>query len=415
MHNQTELSKKNSKLSFILLLVLLYISNDTILFGTNQNNQYIYFHYLMLSLMATGELLYILLKQIKLSRQRLIVVLSFICLSLISGLINQDFNIKYIYEMFLICFACMYVSIVPFDRFADDFIKVMLFLGICSLGIYLISIFGRSMLQRLPIIRNTAGVRFYNAWISLVPVDENYISIYRNYGVFREPGVFQIFLNLALMLLFFQNSHINFRLWQMCVLVITILSTISTAGYIVMAILLIMYLGTSRQPKEKQLILISIVSAVMVMMIYVDSGQVLFSKIGNKDNVSWISRISAITANLSIAAEHPFWGAGWDNIKAEFAKTVSNQYGVNEYHNTNTFFKILAVHGVPFFFLCVSGMWRFMKAINLGRIISVVLFGTIFLCLSNEDMTFNVVTWIMVLYGWGNWRRLSRKYECESI
>ena len=415
MHNQVNWSGKTNKYRFMLLFSLIYISNDTILFGTNQNDRYIHFHYAMLSFIAAGALLYVLFKQIKFSRQRLIVVLSFICLSLMSGLMNRDFNIKYIYEIFLICFALIYVSIVSFDQFVDDFIKVILLFSVSSLGVYLVSVLWRSMLQGLPIVTNTAWMRFHNAWISLVPVDENYISIYRNYGIFREPGVFQFFLNLALILLLFRNSQIYTNLKWMCVLIITVLSTISTAGYIVMAILLVTYLGSNSHSKKTRLIVMSIVFSAMLAMVYVDSTEVMFSKIGNEDNISWISRISAITANLSIAAEHPFWGAGWDNIKIEFAMTVANQYRVNEYHNTNTFFKILAVHGIPFFFVWVVGMWRFVRVINLNRVISFVLFVAMFLSLSNEDMTFNVITWIMVLYGWGKWERLGRKYECASI
>lgn len=89
-----------------------------------------------------------------------------------------------------------------------------------------------------PAFRNQVGVDFYNFGLSFV--SQWYVSM-RNFGLFREPGVYQYFLILALYLCQFWVSWRRKGMMWLCtaVLAVAAASTLSTAGVAALGLLAI--------------------------------------------------------------------------------------------------------------------------------------------------------------------------------
>lgn len=89
-----------------------------------------------------------------------------------------------------------------------------------------------------PVFENSFQARFYDYLLCYVPI--NYAKT-RNFGIFREPGVYQFFLFLALYLNNYQAQWASGKLtWGLnALLILTMLTTFSTCGVAVTVVFLI--------------------------------------------------------------------------------------------------------------------------------------------------------------------------------
>lgn len=135
------------------------------------------------------------------------------------------------------------------DRFFERFIKLTVFFAIVSLFFYSIQLLDPSILVK--IFRPVEGWGNGQNWGSefygvLLYTYRGTLSNYRNNGIFTEPGLYQMILNAAIMILLFfpQLSNLSSKQIRRAIIVlfITVLSTGSTTGYISLFILMIGYL-----------------------------------------------------------------------------------------------------------------------------------------------------------------------------
>lgn len=220
------------KIDLLIVFVVIVISEDTVLFGTNSNSLYVYVRY------AIYLLLYVALLRRNNSFCRYTSNLRFyatIFIVSICGImvINSDYRMGYVLQMLLILLSVEIVSLIQFHRFAILFSRIVYFLSVCSIVVTTLYMFIPSVFVYFPTISNYADVTFYNLYISVVFAS---VDVIRNTGIFREPGVFMIYLTFALMLelFFFKKRDIR----NIIVFVIALLLTKSTAGYIITFLLL---------------------------------------------------------------------------------------------------------------------------------------------------------------------------------
>ena len=96
-----------------------------------------------------------------------------------------------------------------------------------------------------PTIVNSVNNIFYNFGIAFVLKSEYYI---RNFSFFREPGVYQTFIVLALVfLLFCKNLEENKikKIGSSLLFIITIVSTFSTTGIVILTMILTMRISNN--------------------------------------------------------------------------------------------------------------------------------------------------------------------------
>lgn len=392
-----------SKPCLIFTFILLYVSVDTVLFGTNYDNRFIVAQYVILALTALSLIIRTIKKRITFEKSIISIAVVLAMLSFITGVLNSDLGIKYIYEAVILVIAILYVANFTWGEFSRSYIIVMCVISTFALLLILINLVVPSLLTHLPYVTNSVlhGYRF--AGLGLIKVLGGEAS--RSISVFREPAVYGIFLLLALLMLLFSDKHgIKSKLPLVILFLLAIETTHSSGAVACTAIAFIIYLLqlTSKKLSRFQWLMVFAGLAVLLVILFVidpfDSYE--FSKFGNQQYTSWADRSFSFLGNLIIFANHPIFGGGWDNGIAEFLLLSSQNSLYSTGANTNTFLRILSVHGAPYFLIWLFGMYGYCRRLSEKSFIRFLLLILLFLLLANANLTFNVVVSIMVVYGW---------------
>jgi hypothetical protein len=180
----------------------------------------------------------------------------------------------------------------------------------------------------------------------------------RNQGLFWEPGVLQIFLNL----LFFLEVFIfkNNKKWMLLIMVIAILTTYSTTGFLILALQLLIYFkGIIR----KKPFILPIVILLFIPFIYLMQANVEEKLYGDRASSSQI-RFFDFFQQLLIIKENPITGLGLDDqIYAKSrANYVLNMEGIEfnslEKGSTNSVLFLFAAGGIPFSLFLLYSLYK---------------------------------------------------------
>ena len=168
----------------------------------------------------------------------------------------------------------------------------------------------------LPTFINAGGRDFYNFGLSFVSIRE---VKYRNFGIFREPGVYQYFLILALLL----HNYVltwdkQWKFWAVnVILVVTALTTFSTNGVVEAGLLVLVVFFDKKLYKDKKIFISAIVLAILavagVTLIILRGGDLaftlkqMFAKLYTL-NRSSSARLDAIVADIGFFVRNPIFG-----------------------------------------------------------------------------------------------------------
>lgn len=238
----------------------------------------------------------------------------------------------------------------------------------------------------------------------------NYIPNYdRNVGIYREPGMYQILLNVALYILFFKvnNFSINKRLLYSVVIITTIISAQSTTGYISLISLIVFFLFSKDGFYKKKMLSIVFIAALALSIVIIPKSnnfinQNFFEKIKfntksmSFKNGSSNSRLVMMKIDLSILSEKEF-GTGfeeyqnyWDVKKrGVIDKETSSAVGIT---------KNLAVFGIAtgMYMILLMIIGFFYKSRNIIEFLA-ILFIYINTCLSQPEIFFPLFIVLMMI------------------
>lgn len=383
--------------AWLTVFASIYVSRDTLLFGTNSNELVITVGYAVVMLVALLYLVYgIFYKNMAISI-KLVLLLS---INLFAMLFNFDLSFKYAYVCVVALLAYCVSRLIPFHRFLAALKSVLTMLAAASLVGTLLYYLAKPLVAELGAITNISGYTFRNLLLTFIPDDRDYV-FYRNYGIFREPGTFVIFLLFGLMLELFGNVE-KVNLKRLVLYLTAILLTYSTAGYIVTLVLVLTFLfGKANRDNGEVKLFLSALAVVAVFCILFN--ETLFHKVFSKlfvKNSSLTSRFGAIAINLTIAFRDPihlFLGSGFTYVEENFLSIGYLEY--DQYmHNTNTMLKTLAVFGVPYVSICIGSIAVFLRKFTKNQVALWGLLICILLMLSNEDLILNILIYYIVFY-----------------
>lgn len=388
---------------FLLVFLLIYCSQDTLLFGTNANKMFFAIKNIFLVLV----LLFLVGKTTKNKEINIkcssLILFSLTTMSLLTALLNFDITFKYGYEILLFFVAYNLTRYMDFMKFREYYVYSIYYLSLISIAFYALSLFSYSLIELLPSLENESGYIYYS-FLGLCNVSE--VPMYgmiRNASLFREPGVYAIFLIISLVFLYNTNTIDKIQRNKiLLVLFIAILTTLSTAGYIGLLLLMgYLLLGKSNQVGIGSKIFVVIVCFVGVYFVLTNDN--LYSTVFDKmsgGNDSADSRFGAISNNIDM------WSR--NNLSILFGNGylyVENNLGLagagKEYasmHNTNTLFKMLSVHGFFYFVTIITLLFISSKKIASNHF-SVYVMLLFCVMLSNEDLIFNQILYIIFFYG----------------
>ena len=230
--------KSNKKLyTFLLYVLTLYIifATDSLFFSTNiQKNIVKLSQYIIIILTFIMFFYYFIQREQKVD----LFFLSLLCAILLIGMLaTEDYTGGYFYKIFLLLFSFLF-----FQCFStDDFFKAYLFwMGIIAIVSLAAFVVGNlvTAIPFLPKITNVLGRNYISFLFTNVP--ETVALRNRNYGPFWEPGVYQGYLIVALMLCLFYKKKQN--PWEILLYCVAILTTYSTTGIMALAAVMAGYI-----------------------------------------------------------------------------------------------------------------------------------------------------------------------------
>jgi hypothetical protein len=404
MTNKIE-NKRSESVSWIyyfIFFIVIFISDDTFNFGTNENVTYVILKYIVYFILTFYLLIDSRLKiVINLTKQSLFFYMLAFAI-LVSAAYNLDISGGYVYQIWLFLMGYLIVNYYSQHKFIEVYLKLIYILSIISLIVFVASTISLSFLDLFPVQYNSAGASMYNLWVCIVFADGNFL---RNTSIFREPGVFMIYLNVAILFELFFNAKIDKR--NLFVFILAIFTTLSTAAFLALAIIFLAYLFTKTNNitalRNKGLIIALILISLIVVGSSSELYNLVFDKLG-KDNIgegSSLARGVSIFANFNIFFDNFLFGVGIKNYPALFSQYTLNLVGIamDVGNNTNTITTILAVYGLLFGSLFIYMLVSFAKKASNSIIVRAFIFLVLIMLYSNEDLRYSLMSSTLLMWG----------------
>ena len=308
-------------LTALFLTALLFLARDTLvtssILGFNKSQ------FLMLGLICTAGLLFLFynrrnLKDILLDKRVLVMAVSAVIL-LLPMLLKRDWQMMYLSVLLCLLTAVFLTYFISYRELAKYYVLILTVLGVYSiLAMWVL----RPMLidtgvLTMPVFYNQMDVMFHNFFLSFV--SDSYVRT-RNFGIFREPGVYQYFIILAL---FLNNYAVTWKkqsTWWICniALAATMLTTLATGGVAELGVLALVVFFERKLYKDKRILaavaVFAVLLCVLVGYIVMDKGDLyweLYSMVLGKfqpGEDSAVGRLDAIFMDLRFFLGSPLVG-----------------------------------------------------------------------------------------------------------
>lgn len=166
-------------------------------------------------------------------------------------------------------------------------------------------------------------------------------------GFFWEPGVCQIYFNLALFLYVIKKKD---NIVQVFLIIIGLLLTQSTSGYCIMALILSYYISNSRLFDRMSKKMISIVGAYATVVLAIILISIKVQESIGKNWESYAVRKLDFVNGIRVLSNHPLFGTGYGNI-GEFLSI--NKWGTGSSNGLLTWMFMTGLLGMVIVFFPV--------------------------------------------------------------
>jgi len=358
-----------------VIVFLLVMSSGGMLFVFNRNVMYAVFLLLLVSVFI-GNISRLTKSMLSASLLGFFSLLFLFFINYLSAISVQSLN-KYSYYMMVIVVCLLTVLHFSNNRQEDYFIARLYFILRIIVIHASINVLAFSVIKNnLFVISNSfhecqtfLNIFFYSglekkfALISFMGFD-----FYRNQGLFWEPGVLQVFLNIFLFLeLFIIKKN---KLWVLLA-VFAILTTYSTTGITILLIQIAYYIKYELK-NSKILIPFVLLISFPIYLIFANN---LEEKIAGEKEGSFQKRYFDLIQPLFIAIQNPITGIGMDLSKFQeyrssfyFESSVFNslqdkvglelKMEITDQGSSNSFMYLLSTMGFPTFILFMYMFFR---------------------------------------------------------
>lgn len=391
---------KAGKLTFgVFLFVMLLLARDTLitscLLGFTKSQ------FLMLGLICLFGLAFLLvnrweLKTILFDRRMLAAAVSAVIV-LLPMVIKGDWQMMYFSILICLFFAVFLTYFTSYKEVAKYYVVILSFLGVHSLlSMYVLKGMAIDGVLEVPIFANSADEIFYNFGLSYVVVSPYW---HRNFGIFREPGVYQFFVLLGLYLNHYAvDWKKQWQLWIMDVILVAVmLSTFAIGGYIEMALFAVFLFFDKKWYKEKwgRIVSAAVAAGVIGVIGYIifrlhtpDFGLTvfyefydMFLRLTTKSN-SLVDRLNAIFTNAVLFFKSPLFG-----------DTITNVLHGTD-HNTSSTLILYAVLGILGGTLNVASWAALTWKKERGLFGNLVLLVILFMSFNTQNLVADVFFWL---------------------
>ena len=247
----------NSKLSKILfglfLTAMLFLSRDTLFsscimgFAKSQ--------IVMLGFIVLLGVIFLWVNRSELigimKERRMFVLVASVLMIVLPMVLKQDWQLMYFSILLCVLTAVFLTYFTTSSEVAKYYVVILTALGLYSIFVtYCLKMPAREGLITPNVFYNSTGFKFFDFGFAYVGTEEYWN---RNFGIFREPGVYQFFVLLAVYL----NNYLvqwnrQWKLWVCNVaLAFTMLSTFAIGGFAELGLLIVFIYFDKKWYREK--------------------------------------------------------------------------------------------------------------------------------------------------------------------
>lgn len=381
-----------NKIAYIVVFLLFFVTPDTL---TIANANKVTFGLVQGAYVLTGG--YILYKYSYTRLKELMILYILLGLILSTSILNFDFSAGYLIQGIVLIFGYIVCTRIKFAELAYIYNKFLYLICIISIVLFFAFILFPFLTVFFPVQVNSEEVEYINLYFY-----SHYLYTFRNTGVFREPGVYMIFINIGLLIeLMFKDKP---RKKYLIVYIAALLTTLSTAGYVVCSAIACMYMVKNRNMKS----LFYFGSMVILVLLVIVSNYELFELTLNKfdsssdNHDSAIARLASVSVPWAIFSESPFFGVGLRDYGDWYVHYSRLLYGYPmkaDGHSTNTLFNVLATYGAFIFIGIIVGLYKATLLFSEKTIFRLGIMVIFVLMLSNEDLRYSIILSVLLFYG----------------
>lgn len=397
-----------------VILFVTFFTCDTILFGTNKNELFRSSMQALLGLFSIFLCFYTFSKRRRFSKKHLALCVVLIICVITTMLAHREFRNGYIFKCSLLLFSFFAVELIDIKTFANYFNRVLFFIAAISIICFSLQVIKASIFSFAPILYNSVNYPFRNL---LLYMQSEWTS-FRNFGIYREPGVYQMFLIVALLfeLHYFEKPSGK----RVLVFSVAVFTTFSTTGIIAYGIWLLLALIKTRRFSKQDKVLTVLMGALscllLVIILNVDVLALwdkLFRKIAIK-NHSYLARLASVTVNIRLWLLNPVFGMGIGEAQNLFEEITASAYGTVIKDNTNTLLVQFALHGTIYGLLWITAWIK--GALRMGKTASdrALIAGVILVLCLGENLTYSPFANILMMYALLSEKRVESR-DCEAF
>ena len=411
-------NKGHSLFLSILLFLFIFFSNDTMMFGTNLNGTFVKIGFLVDVVLIGVFWCYMTFwrnELMKISNQTVAVVVIWVVCFMMSAVVNSDFRGGYVTSLIMIIIGYLYSEYVSLKDFCMIFKRVVVFLAVCSvIGFVLTTLFPVFKSLGLSVYRESGMLMKNYIVYARAPYDATAAA--RNFSIFREPGVFQAYLNVALIIAIkhFNPARRIRELLGILFLVMAIGLTVSTTGFVVMGLVGLFFLFSRRKEINGDILGVLIVLfcvALLGAFIYLEffssfnldrfiSETVMgkFDK-GSDQYDSGGARVASFVANAVLWMRNPLFGVGITAKQVQFNLVCRELLNFVPNGDTNTVFAQLSMFGIGVGFIWVFSMLGLARKAGGNLCTKLIVLVMVMILLMTEYFCYSTICNIWIMYG----------------
>lgn len=346
-----------------------------------------------------------LIKYKKINKYNFFVFILFLIMVLINSFINLrngfDMN-EHILLLTKLAFICIVSSCMSFKDYKRKYVIIMVIESLISIICYLyvdVLKIGILPLQHYSQIEANGYylTPYYTVGLGISPL------LGRNAGIFSEPGAHQIFLNFALLFLLGSSNRLglskNKYKISVLLLVISILTTQSTTGYMCLALVLITNLFKFNEKEnssfKREIILSRIMVLCMLVILIIIESKTHIIEYKLSGGGSYLTRTNETIIGYRLSFLNPIIGQGIFQ-----SKKILNEHGILYMSNGLASFLIGSGLVMGLAYLTYTFL-RIKKILGQHIIYSMFAFGFYLLCVNASSGVLNPI-YLAFMFKWEN-------------
>ncbi|PKE65098.1 hypothetical protein CW674_08620 [Macrococcoides caseolyticum] len=386
--------KKIEKFIMIALVIFLIFSTDSSMWFSTHNNKLVYLIIIFIVVLLASLILYLLNNKIRINNIFLLILIILMFSILFSMLFNDSYSNPNFFIISCILISLAVINIIDKETFIKTYVYTMLVISLYSLFImWIIVPYGNFIKILFPTSINDSGLLIRNYFLTFH--FENHIAgMKRNTGLFREMGVYQHFLNIALIFLLYSDYFKKNKIIFLILLSVTVITTYSSTGYLFLILILLSTLFYKGDiiSKNKLVYLIFIITiAILSQLLFLNNDTRISHTITrfSEGDSSYDGRTYSIVSNLKTWSESPIIGHG-----IEKADRLALEKGLKNFteHNTSTTTSYFSFYGVVPGIIFLYLMFKFSKEYSQNIVIFIFIFIGLILTFNSQRFNFDILS-----------------------